>query len=215
MDILDEFEAYKKTQLEKKKLISPAAKKLLTILFFIGLVMFAKYAPYGNESFQADTLGKTIFILYFFIINQTLGIVHEGGHGVCYVLPCPEFVMVAMGTVFQLLFPLLIGYYYKRQNKPFIFFIGLFIFGISLHYSAWYMSTAHEGLFLPAHKSFLGVDALHDWNRMLSTFGLVSYDWLLAGFVRVIAYGVMIYSVGRMFLNAFFAKAEKSRRTRR
>jgi hypothetical protein len=204
MDILDEFETYKKSQLEPKKELSPATKKLLTIIFFVSLVMFAKYAPYGNETFQADSLGKTIFMLYFFIINQTLGIVHEGGHGVCYILHCPEFIMVAMGTVFQLLFPFLVGYYYKRQGKVFIYLMGLFVLGISLHYTAWYMSTAHEGLLLPAHKSFLGVDAMHDWNRMFSSFGLVKYDWLLAGITRFIAYGVMIYSVGYMFLLAFF-----------
>ncbi len=214
MDILEKFEAYKKEQLHPDKELSPALKKFLSVLFFISLIMFAKYAPYGNTAFQADSLGKTLFILYFFIINQTLGIVHEGGHGICYILHCPDFITASMGTVFQLLFPFLIGYYYKRQGKIFIYLMGLFFLGISLHYSAWYISTAHEGLYLPAHKSFLGVDGYHDFNRILSSFHLVSYDWLIAGIVRFIAYGVMIYSVGYMFVLAYFSSTKKRPRKR-
>ena len=176
--------------------MTPTAKKALFVLFFLSFLMFIKYAPYGNTHLVGDTLGKQLFILYFFIVNQTLGIVHEGGHGVCYLLHCPEFLAAANGTVFQLLFPFLIGYYYKRKGQLFAYFIGLFFLGISLHYSAWYMSTAGQGLFLPASQSFLGVDGLHDFNFILTQLHLLEYHKLLAGFFRFTEFCIMLYSLG-------------------
>jgi hypothetical protein len=184
--------------------MTPTVKKALFVLFFLSFLMFVKYAPYGNTHLVSDTLGKQLFILYFFIVNQTLGIVHEVGHGVCYLLHCPEFVAAANGTVFQLLFPFLIGYYYKRKGQRFAYFIGLFFLGISLHYSAWYMSTAGQGLFLPASKSFLGVDGLHDFNFILTQLHLLEYHKILAGFFRFVAFCIMLYSLGYMFVLAFF-----------
>jgi len=189
--------------------MTPAVKKTLAVLFFLSFLMFVKYAPYGNSDLVADTLGKQLFILYFFIVNQTLGIVHEGGHGVCYLLHCPEFLTAANGTVFQLLFPFLIGYYYKRKGEHFGYLIGLFFLGISLHYSAWYMSTADQGLFLPASKSFLGVDGFHDFNFILTQLHLLEYHKILAGFFRFVAFCIMLYSIVYMYILAFFASKEK------
>jgi len=155
---------------------------------------------------QINGILEFLFILYQFVINQTLGIVHEGGHGVCYILPCPKFIMVAMGTVFQWLFPLGIAYYYKKRGNQTAFLIGLFILGISMDYTAWYMSTAHEGALLPAHKSFLGVDALHDFHYIFSTLGVLAYDSLISGMTRVVAYLVMSGAVIAMYFEAFSDK---------
>jgi len=220
MDILEEFEEFKKP---KKVQTSQNTKKVVAILVLISLLMFAKLAPYGTAQLVGDTLSKQIFILYFFIISQTLGIVHEGGHGVCYILGLPQFITALNGTLFQLAFPLGIGYYYKRHRQVFAYLIGLFIFGISLHYTAWYISTAHEGLHLPASKSFLGVDALHDFNYILTQMGLLSYNSFIAGLFRFIAYLVMFYASGKMLLLAFFfhdnskqkRQRGKERRTKR
>lgn len=183
-------------------------KKALFILFFLSFLMFVKYAPYGNTHLVGDSMGKQLFILYFFIANQTLGIIHEGGHGVCYLLHCPEFLTASNGTIFQLLFPFLIGYYYKRKGLLFGYLIGLFFLGISLHYSAWYISTADQGLFLPASKSFLGVDGKHDFYFILTQLHLLQYNSVLAGLVRFIAFCIMLYSLGYMFLLAFFVSGK-------
>jgi len=209
MDILQEWEEFKKPKQPKT---SKNTKKIVAILVFISLIMFAKLAPYGESPIIGDTLSKQIFVLYFFIVSQTLGIVHEAGHGVCYILHLPQFITALNGTVFQLLFPLGIGLYYKRRGQVFAYLIGLFIFGISLHYTAWYISTAHEGLHLPAHKSFLGVDGLHDFNYILTQMHLLSFNSVIAGLVRFIAYLVMFYSSGKMILLAFFSSDDKKRR---
>lgn len=179
------------------------AKRVSLLLFIIFLLLFPHYAPWEPSYAQSDTLTHKIFTLYFFIANQTLGIVHEGGHGVCYILHCPEFITMANGTIFQLLFPGLIAYYYYRKGNIFAAMIAFFFLGFSLQYTAWYLSTAHEGSILPAHKSFLGVDAYHDFNYMLSATGLLAYESLIAGLTRFIAYLIMLASVVGMFVEAF------------
>ena len=112
-------------------------------------------------------------------------------------------MMVSMGTVFQWLFPLGIAYYYKKRGNQIVFLIGLFVLGISMDYTAWYMSTAHEGLHLPAHKSFLGVDAMHDFNYIFSTLGVLAYESLISGITKMMGFLLMIGSVIAMFFEAF------------
>ena len=180
------------------------AKKTISVLFLLFLLLFPKFAPWNSPGNMDDgSLSHYLFVLYFFISNQTLGIVHEAGHGVCYILPCPELLMVANGTIFQLLFPAGIGYYYKKQGNRFAALIALFFVGFSLQYTAWYMSTAHEGLHLPASKSFLGVDALHDFNYLFSYFHLLPYEGFISGLTRLIAYLIMFYATGAMLWIAF------------
>jgi len=184
-------------------------KRLIVIIFVLFLLFFPHYAPWEPGYEQNHGFMQTIFTLYFFVVNQTLGIVHEGGHGICYLLLCPEFVMVANGTLFQLLFPGLIAYYYKRKGNLFAALIALFFVGFSLQYTAWYISTAHEGLILPASKSFLGVDGYHDFNYILSTVGLLPYDSLIAGMTRFVAYLIMIVSVIGMIFDLFSDQGKK------
>jgi hypothetical protein len=190
----------------KDLLPSKNVKRMVLLLFIFFLFLYIEYKPYSNTPHHISSITEYLFSIYQFIINQTLGIVHEGGHGICYILPCPQFMMVMMGTLFQWLFPLGIAYYYKRRGNLTAFYIGLFILGISMDYTAWYMSTAHEGALLPAHKSFLGVDALHDFHYIFSTLGVLAYDSLISGITRTIGYLLMISSVIGMFFDAFSNK---------
>jgi hypothetical protein len=198
---------FKKDIKDKKEEISPSSKKLIFIIFFLFLILFSKYAPYGNIQTNDNSYLQMIFNLYFFISYQTLGIVHEGGHGVCYILDCQKFITALNGTIFQVLFPLGIGYYYKLRANYVGLWIGIFFTGLSLHYTSWYISTAHEGLFLPAYKSFLGQDGYHDFNYILDSLGVLAYDNAISILVKLVAYGLMIFSVWKMFLLAFNTKS--------
>jgi hypothetical protein len=194
---------FPKEKTEQGHLPTKNAKKAVLVLFTLFLLLYIEFKPYANTPHQVTGITEFIFTIYQFIVTQTLGIVHEGGHGVCYILPCPQFVMILNGTLFQWLFPLGIAYYYKRRGNTTAFLIGLFILGISMDHTAWYMSTAHEGSILSAHKSFLGVDALHDFYYIFSTLGVLAYESFISGFTRVIAYLLMIGSIIAMFFNAF------------
>jgi hypothetical protein len=194
---------------------TPTAKKVVAVLFFLFLILFFKYKPYEHVHFIAHGMTEQIFVLYFFISNQTLGMVHEAGHGICYLLGCPEFITVLNGTLFQVLFPLLVGYYYKRRNQQFAYLIGLFFVGFSLQYTAWYISTADLGLYVSAKDSFLGVDGYHDFNYLLSRMHLLEYNDLIAGFTRFASAALMVWVTFKMAFLAFFASDVASRRQRR
>ena len=191
-------------------------EKTAAVLFLLFLLLFPKFSPWAAGGDTGDGLLHHLFILYFFVVQQTLGIIHEAGHGVCYLLPCPEVLMVANGTIFQLLFPAWVGYYYKKQGNDFAAMIALFFVGFSLQYTAWYMSTAYEGRYLPASKSFLGVDALHDFHYLFSYFHLMPYAGFISGITAFFAYLIMIVAVGGMLLKAFGSEKtiQKSRKSR-
>ena len=205
---------------ERTQQNSPLVKKTTAVLFIIFFAMFIHFKPYEHNGEVIHGASQMIFSLYNFIIYQTLGIVHEGGHGVCYVLPCPEFIMVLNGTLFQWLFPFLIGYYYKRRGQMLGYYIGLFFLGMSMQYTACYISTSHEGLYMSADKSFLGVDGYHDFNYMLSALGLLEYERSITFLTKAASYIVMFYSVIAMYLFAFLSspltsKSRLSQRQRR
>lgn len=199
---------FRQHKTEQNHLPNKYAKKVLLAFFLLFLFLTIKYKPYAHQMHQPTTLLEYFFTIYQFIINQTLGIVHEGGHGVCYILPCPKFMMVLNGTLFQWFFPLGIAYYYKKKGNLSAFYAGLFIFGMSMDYTSWYMSTAHEGAILPAYKSFLGVDAMHDFHYIFSTLGVLSYESLISGVTKVVAYLLMIFAVFGMFFDAFASKSK-------
>jgi hypothetical protein len=198
---------FSKEKSEQDVLPTKSAKKAVLVFFILFFILYINYKPYANTPHHITSTAEYLFTIYQFAINQTLGIVHEAGHGVCYLLPCPKFVMVSMGTLFQWLFPLGIAYYYKKRGNRIAFLMGLFILGISMDYTAWYMSTAHEGAILPAYKSFLGVDAYHDFYYLFNSLGLLAYESLISGFTRAIAYLVMVGAVIGMFFEAFSNKS--------
>lgn len=182
---------------------SVLAKRVLFIallLLFIGLIT---YEPYMNTRHTHSTFSN-IFYLYFFVINQTLGIVHEGGHGICYVLPCPEFFTVINGTIFQLAFPLGVGYYYLKRGNKLLWHVGLFFLGFSMKYTAWYISTSRSsGLHVKAENSFLGVDGYHDFYYILDYLGILPYDTIISIFVNIIATLLLLYSLIKVLFSAF------------
>jgi len=197
---------FPKKKNEEDSLPAQSAKKTVLVIFVLFLILYIQYKPYDRSFETPSTFLEQVFVLYQFIITQALGIVHEAGHGVCYILPCPKFVMISMGTIFQWAFPLGIAFYYRKRGTTIAFLIGLFILGISMDHTAWYMSTAHEGALLPAHKSFLGVDALHDFHYIFSSLGVLGYASFIVGVTKVIAMLLMVGSVIGMFFEAFSNK---------
>ena len=182
---------------------TPAAKKLTAGILLLFLVTFPHYSAYLGHHGRIETLPEYLFALLHLVASQTLGIVHEAGHGVCYLLHCPQTITVLNGTLFQWLFPAGIAWYYWRRNERFGAMIALFFLGFSMQYTAWYISTAHEGAIVPAARSFLGVDGYHDFHYLLShSFGLEA-EGIVSGLVRFAAYLVMIYAVFGMVFGAF------------
>ncbi len=187
----------------KSVLFSANARKSVALIFVVFLFLFIKYKPYEFSHYHGTSSLQQIFSLYFFISNQTLGMIHEAGHGICYILPCPEFFMVLNGTLFQVLLPFGIGVYYKRRKQVFPWLIALFFTGFSLQYTAWYISTAHISSHVSAANSFLGVDGYHDFNYILTHLHILKYDSQISFLVKLFSYMLMIFVVIKMVFIAF------------
>ena len=179
------------------------ARKLFAVLFTLFFLLYLQYRPYDGMS-QSGGVMHTLFSLYFLVINQTLGIVHEGGHGVCYILHCPQFITALNGTLFQWGMPLFVGFYYKRRGNLLGFYISLFVLAISMDYTAWYISTSNEGLHVPAWKSFLGVDGYHDFNYMLSSLGLLSHYHIISIMIKVASMILIFYAYLKVITYTLF-----------
>jgi hypothetical protein len=184
--------------------MTPAAEKTAVLALFFFTLLFFKLQPYAHTQTVAHSAKEYLFTLYFFICNQSLGIVHEAGHGICYFLHCPQFITALNGTLFQLLFPAFIVFYAKRRGHDIAAMAGLLLLGFSLKYTAWYMSTAHLQRIVPASRSFLGQDGYHDFNYLFSRLHVLSYDGAISTVTGVIATLLMVYALLKMFWIAFF-----------
>ena len=205
---LSETRAYFKKKTPKKfKDINPEIIKKIAFVFFIYIfIMYLVNSPYklGEENrYQLSGL----YHWFIFIANQTLGIVHEAGHGVCYITISNQFITAAMGTIFQIAAPYLFYHYYKKRTKVFLANIGLFFVGISMQYSAWYMSTAEETKIIPASKSFLGQEGYHDFHVIFDTIGILPLSYGLGITVMILAYIIMLKSIFNMY-NVSFSKGQ-------
>jgi len=195
---------YRKQGSNKKKHTVTGNTLIKKVLFFLFLILLLRYSQYGPGSHsEHTTFLSQIFVWYTFIVNQTLGMIHESGHGICYVLPCSQFLTVLNATVFQIGFPLGVAYYYRRRNNPFASAVAFYITGISAYYTSWYISTVNEGKLVPASKSFLGVDGYHDFYYLLEQIGMLAYYQEISLLVKAVAYGMMFYGLWQMFLDAF------------
>lgn len=183
--------------------LSLITKKVIFVFFGLFLLCYQHHGWYELSQKPADSILHYLFDLFFQLFNRTLIWIHESGHGICYLLPYPKLFMVLNGTLFQLGFPLGVWYYYKQRENGFAAFITLFFVGLSLQYTAWYISTAGEGLHVPAHKSFLGFAGLHDFNYLLDTIGILAYYEVIAVLVKGFAYVTMIWAVVSMFHDTF------------
>ncbi len=178
----------------------------MLLFFFIGIIL---YEPHKNIVASDGPFFKKIFMMYFYVINIILGMVHEGGHGICYILRCPQFITAINGTIFQLAFPLGIGYQFRKQGSKIGWFVGLFFTGMSSMYTSWYISTSRKmGPVVSANESFLGVEGFHDFYYILDTIGLVNFDTKISAVVKILAVILMLYAIFRIYVDAFMNKED-------
>lgn len=115
--------------------------------------------------------------------------VHEGGHLLFRMFG--EFVMVAGGTILQLLVPILLASYFifhrQAQGVAFcLFFMFEQFFPIST-----YMADA-RAQDLPLLSVGSGEDVIHDWNYLFGALGVLDHDIQIAGAVRFLGWVGMI-----------------------
>ena len=201
----------------RQKELKPTTPKDLGVR--LGLLLLMPYIIWlskYNDSYVASIHAKVIrlnfdgvMLSFHNLINGANMIVHESGHGVCYLLPCPQFFTSLNGTLFQLALPMIfIYYYYKRDNKI-LAGLGAIWLAQNLVYVAWYMSYSQTPNLYPF---FLGGSAIHDFWYIFSQLGVLEYDWLISGFVRVIAVLLLLSSYLYLLYLSFFQNSRGTRR---
>lgn len=119
---------------------------------------------------------------WVWILDNALLAIHEAGHPLIGMLS--SRLMVYGGTIFQILFPLLVAWHFNRENHTLGVASGLIWLGDSLLNIARYMADARTQI-LP-----LVGGGEHDWTEIFQRWQVLHLDTRIAGFTRWI--GVLI-----------------------
>ncbi len=123
---------------------------------------------------------------YLLIDNFNL-IIHEGGHGIFYFFP--RFIYIAGGTIMQILIPgLVVLYFYVNGYRTGIQF-GLLWLGQNFINVSVYAADAQVRK-LPLLG---GRGSVHDWHYMLSSLGILQYDYVIGYIFYGVAILIFIY----------------------
>ena len=144
-----------------------------------------------------------LFSLYFgwvastpmqgsFLDNVDLPI-HEFGH--LLFRPFGQFLMVAGGSLFQVIFPTVFVGYFVWQRSFYSAAIALFWVGQSI-LNVWVYAADAVVMQLVLTSGFTGSEgSFHDWNYLLTVTGLIGSTKIVAGIIRL-AGTLVIISAG-------------------
>jgi hypothetical protein len=108
--------------------------------------------------------------------------IHETGH--LLFTPFGEFMMIAGGSLFQVIFPAVFVGYFVWHFKYYSAAIVLFWVGQSIINVYIYAADA-QVMQLVLTSGFTGSEgSFHDWNYMLTRLGLIESTKLVAGLIR-------------------------------
>jgi hypothetical protein len=128
--------------------------------------------------------------LYFFwcaydpyqwhLIDGVNLVIHEAGHLI--FRPFGEFMMIAGGSLFQVIMPALFVGYFSYQRKFYsaalvLFWVGESILNVSIY------AGDSVTLKLPLLG---GQDSVHDWNYLLGSLNLLKSTTQIAGGIRLL-----------------------------
>ena len=117
-----------------------------------------------------------------FLDNVDLPI-HETGH--LLFRPFGEFLMVAGGSLFQVIFPAVFIGYFIWQNSFYSAAIVLLWVGQSI-LNVWVYASDAVVMQLVLTSGFTGTEgSFHDWNYLLTATGLIGSIKIVAGIIRL------------------------------
>lgn len=111
--------------------------------------------------------------------------IHETGH--LLFRPLGEFMMIAGGSLFQVIFPLVFVGYFIWHEKYYSAAIVLFWVGQSI-LNVWVYASDAVVMQLVLTSGFTGTEgSFHDWNYLLTETGLIASTKTVAGIIRFVA----------------------------
>ncbi len=114
----------------------------------------------------------------FFLDGVNL-MIHEAGH-VIFIL-FGQVISMLGGTIFQLLIPVSISAYFLFRKEYCSFAFTLFWIGDNLFYISAYIKDART-----MRLDLLIPGSIHDWNWLLTKWGLLEQDQTIGGFVYLL-----------------------------
>jgi hypothetical protein len=138
----------------------------------------------------------------FHYLDRVNLIAHEAGH--LFFRWFGEFIHVIGGTIGQLFVPIAFTLYFYLRHEMFssavtFFWTGQNFFGISV-----YIKDA-QAMNLPLLSIGGGEDTIHDWNYILSKFGLLRWDHVIGN----MAYGIGVVTIAVAVFWGFYNSIER------
>jgi hypothetical protein len=116
--------------------------------------------------------------------------IHETGH--LLFRPFGQFLMVAGGSLFQVIMPAIFVGYFVWQRSFYSAAIVLFWVGQSI-LNVWVYAADAVVMQLVLTSGFTGSEgSFHDWNYLLTATGLISSTKIVAGIIRFVGTLVII-----------------------
>ncbi|MDQ3819731.1 MAG: hypothetical protein M3362_18940 [Acidobacteriota bacterium] len=173
-----------RTQTEILKDASPAGSKVKLFVAIVAGAYFLWAAVHPDEWRMIDGVNLVI---------------HEAGH--LFFKPLGEFLMIAGGSLLQVIVPLVFAGYFFLNRKYFSCSLVLFWVGESLLNVSVYAADS----VLMQLPLLGGNDSIHDWNYMLDRLGLLGQTAKVAFVIR---------ALGTLFIITAIAWAIHASRTR-
>ena len=158
--------------------------------FWLRAALLAAFAVWGAVLIAQDVRTGEFASSF---LHRPLLVFHEAGHVVFAFLG--HWMMVAGGTLGQLLMPLLLaGALLLKNRDPFGAAIGLWLLGVSLLDVAPYAYDALEPE-LMLLSGGTGEEGGHDWIFLLSSLGWLAKSQLIGGIVHKLGAAVVLVAL--------------------
>jgi hypothetical protein len=132
-------------------------------------------------------------------------IIHEAGHMV--FRPFGEFMMIAGGSLFQVIVPAVFAGYFYFNKKQFSCALVLFWLGESLLNVSVYAADS-----VLMQLPLLGGDnSIHDWNYMLNDLGLLWHTGKIAFIIRALGTLTIIFALAWAIFTTLRSSDKQSR----
>ena len=146
---------------------------------------YSKIRKVTTPKFIAFSLGSILLVLalifdndgFIFIIDHANLVFHEAGHPIFGIFG--RTLGIYGGTIGQLVFPIVIAIAFFRKNELLAFAVSLLWLFENFFNIARYMADARTQA-LPLVGS-----GDHDWTNILSRWGVLEYDTMLANILSI------------------------------
>ncbi len=131
--------------------------------------------------------------------------IHETGH--LLFRPLGEFMTIAGGSLFQVVFPCVFVGYFLWRSQYYSAAIVLFWVGQSI-LNVWVYAADAVVMQLVLTSGFTGTEgSFHDWNYMLTETGLIGSTKMIAGIIRATGTLVIVAAAVWSVYCSFFETA--------